>query len=205
MNWFASELTSACSTELAQNNLMVSQTLLALKSYGLLRAGACLPNQQSGTYCYAEAAHDASPAGLYLYQLPLGIGFPTGTTGMSCTTCSKSLLALYADALKNGSATGGFDGDGDGGDGGGGSKGGDDAGTGLEGLQRTYEDAAGEAESTCGTGFASVGLATKGGASGAAGRFGLGLWSGRDGRGVQGGVCVLVWVMGVSTGLLVGL
>ncbi|KAL5480874.1 hypothetical protein ACEPAI_9815 [Sanghuangporus weigelae] len=152
MDWFASSLSSSCSSELSQNNLMVTQTLLGLQSYALLRQAACLVNQQSNTYCYASAAHDASPADLYLYQLPLGIGFPVATTQPSCSTCAKSVLALYADALRGGNSS-------------------------ARGLRGTYEPAASLAESVCGTGFASVGVAT-GGSSGAAAARSWGSWGG---------------------------
>ncbi|KAL5523183.1 hypothetical protein ACEPAF_1450 [Sanghuangporus sanghuang] len=145
MDWFASSLTSFCSTEVSQNNLLVAQTLLGLQSYALLRQAACLVNQQSNTYCYASAAHDSSPADLYLYQLPLGIGFPVSTTQPSCSTCAKSILALYAEALRGGNSS-------------------------ASGLEETYEPAASQAESVCGTGFAAVGVATEG-TSGAAGSW----------------------------------
>ncbi|KAL5522573.1 hypothetical protein ACEPAG_8590 [Sanghuangporus baumii] len=167
MDWFASSLSSTCSTELSENNLMVTQTLLGLQSYSLLRQAACLVNQQSNTYCYASAAHDASPADLYLFQLPLGIGFPGATTQPSCSTCAKSVLALYADALRGGNSS-------------------------ARGLEGTYEPAASQAESVCGTGFASVGVAT-GGSSGAVRSWGswgscggIGSW-----RAVVMSACVL--------------
>ncbi|KAL5499163.1 hypothetical protein ACEPAH_1681 [Sanghuangporus vaninii] len=137
MAWFASSLASSCATELSQNNLLVAQTQLGLQAYALLRQAACLVNQQADIYCYASAAHDSSPADLYLYQLPLGIGFPVTTTQPSCSTCAKSVLALYADALRGGNSS-------------------------ARGLEGTYEPAASQAESVCGTGFASVGVATKG-------------------------------------------
>lgn len=137
MDWFASSLSTECSTELRDNNAKVQQTLLGLQSYSLLRKAACLVNQQSNTYCYASAAHASSPADLYYYQLPLGIGFPVATTQPSCSTCGKSVLSLFAEAVRSGNSSAG-------------------------GLKETYEAAANQAESVCGTGFAAVGLATSG-------------------------------------------
>ncbi|EJC97762.1 uncharacterized protein FOMMEDRAFT_98111 [Fomitiporia mediterranea MF3/22] len=146
MNWFASSLTTSCADELKQKNSQnpVQQTLFGLQSYELLRNGSCLVNQASNTYCYAAAAHSSSPADLYLYQLPLGVPFPVNTTSPSCSTCAKTLLGLYADALQG--SDGSSDGSGDGGS--------------VDGLKATYEDAANQAETACGTGYALVGLAS---------------------------------------------
>ncbi|KAI5122246.1 hypothetical protein M0805_007111 [Coniferiporia weirii] len=134
MDWFASALSSVCATELSENYATVQQTLIGLQSYALLRATGCLVDQATNTYCYAQAVQAVSPADFYLYQLPLGTGMPSSVTP-SCSTCAASILSLYADALKAGNSS-------------------------AIGLKDTYESAAQSAESTCGNGYAQIGVVT---------------------------------------------
>lgn len=131
---FASLLQSACSKELSQQNALVTQTLLGLQAYPIVRTAGCLADQSTGVYCYAFAVHEANPADLYLYSLPLGEPVPDSSK-MTCSPCAGSLFGVYAEALQvgNDSATG---------------------------LKTTYEDAAKMAESKCGEGYAQLGLAS---------------------------------------------
>ncbi|THG99988.1 hypothetical protein EW145_g7157 [Phellinidium pouzarii] len=161
MDWFASALSSHCSTELAQNNEMATGTLLALKAYPLVRSAGCLADPMSDVYCYALAVQ-SSPADFALYSLPLGLGIPNTTTP-SCSSCASDILAVYADALKVGNRS-------------------------ADGLKDTYEPAAQSAESTCGNGYAQVGVVTSAAMRGLRGDIG------RDGW--------MVMVLGVAIGML---
>ena len=117
---------------------MVTQTLLGLESYSLMRDAACTINQQANAYCYTFAAHESNPYDLYLYSLPMGIGMPSTATA-SCSTCAGSLLGLFADAIQGGNSS-------------------------ADGLKNTYESAADAATKTCGSGFATIGLEKSSGA-----------------------------------------
>lgn len=134
MESFASLLQTACSKELSQQNALVTQTLLGLQAYPVARTAGCLADQSTGVYCYAFAVHEANPADLYLYGLPLGEPVPDSSK-MTCSACAGSLFSVYADALQVGNAS-------------------------AKGLQSTYEDAAKMAESKCGEGYAQLGLAS---------------------------------------------
>jgi hypothetical protein len=105
-----------------------------------MRTAGCLPDQTSNAYCYVEAAHSPNPSDLYFYQLPMGIALPPNTTP-SCSSCTKSLLALYAQTLENAPK-----------------------GT-LTDLQKTYSSGERVAVAQCGASYAQA-LATANGAAG---------------------------------------
>lgn len=73
---------------------------LGLQAFDLMRTAGCLPDQVTDSYCYVEAAHSTDPSDLYFYQLPNGIPLPNNTTP-SCSSCTKSLMGLYVQALEN--------------------------------------------------------------------------------------------------------
>ena len=133
MDWFASQLNSACAKELSINNALVQSTLLGLQAYPVVRTAGCLIDQRANTYCYLDAVHASSPADLYLYQLPLATPMPQGVTP-SCSACAGSVLGVYFAALQDNAA-------------------GNES---ARGLQSTYESAASNASSTCGTGYAQL-------------------------------------------------
>jgi hypothetical protein len=105
-----------------------------------MRTAGCLPDQATNAYCYVEAAHSTDPSDLYYYQLPIGIPLPKSTVP-SCSGCTKSLLALYSQALQNAAP-----------------------GT-LSNLQNTYASGANLAVAKCGAGYAQA-SATGGGVLG---------------------------------------
>jgi len=100
MAWFATTLQSVCSTELSAGNVLTAQTLQALQAFDMMHTAGCLPDQSSNAYCFIDAAHAINPSDLYFFQLPLGISLPNNTTP-SCSSCTKSLMALYAQSLEN--------------------------------------------------------------------------------------------------------
>jgi hypothetical protein len=96
---------------------------------------ACMPDPVTNTYCYVDAAAEPTPGDLYIYQLPLGISLPEETTNLTCSSCSKSVLALYANALTNKTVE-----------------------NGLTGLKGTYESSAQIANNICGADYAKIGI-----------------------------------------------
>ena len=65
---------------------------------------ACLANPATDAYCYLSAV--LNPSDLYFFSLPLGIPIPPSSVSEpSCSACSKSLMAIYATALQNQSAS----------------------------------------------------------------------------------------------------
>ncbi len=120
MGWFKSQLLSACSEEKSENNQLIMQSLastlqsivliglflyshrcrrlVGLESYALMRQVACLPNQNTSTYCYVEAASNQNPSDLYFYSLPFGFPLPNNTN-LSCSSCTKSVMALFGSQV----------------------------------------------------------------------------------------------------------
>lgn len=150
MAWFASALKSACTADLAAQNVMALNTLQGLQAFPLMLTAGCLADQVTNTYCYVEAAHAASPADLFFYQLPQGLPLPNGTQP-SCSSCVKSLMAAYATALEGDSE-------------------------GLGDLRSVYGAAEQKAVAQCGAGYAQSTASVAGGASNGAGRLRVG-WS----------------------------
>jgi hypothetical protein len=74
---------------------------LGLQAFEILRTAGCLSDPNMNTYCYLTAARSSNPFDLFVYSLPLGIQLPRSST-TSCSACSKSIMSVYADALKSG-------------------------------------------------------------------------------------------------------
>lgn len=109
---------------------MAIDTLNELNAYDLMRDSACLIDPVTDAYCYIEADASTDASSLYFYQLPLfGHTLPNITT-YACSTCTKSLMAMYWTALSGSNASS------------------------LTGLQDNYAAAATEANNICGAGFA---------------------------------------------------
>jgi len=113
------------------------QALQGLQSFNLMRSAGCLQDQSTNAYCFVEAAHSTNPSDLFFYQLPLGISLPNNTTP-SCSTCAKSLLAIYSQALQSAPK-----------------------GT-LADLQKTYLSGEEVAVAQCGAGYAQASAITGG-------------------------------------------
>ena len=145
---FATSLQSACSKELSQDNDLVSQTLLGLQAYPVVRTAGCLTDQRTNEYCYAIAVHESNPADVYLYSLPLGQVMPNTTTP-TCSSCAASVLGVYGEALQSGNDS-------------------------KNGLEDTYESAAQAASNTCGSGYATLGLTSGAISMWSSGLFGVG-------------------------------
>lgn len=97
---FASQIQSACSQELGNQNLLVVNSLTALQAYPVMHDAACLVDPTTNAYCYLSAVQNTNPSDLYFYSLPLGIPLPN-TSKPSCSACSKSVMGVYAIALQD--------------------------------------------------------------------------------------------------------
>jgi len=137
MAGFASQLKTVCEAELSAENAMAVDTLQGLQAYDLMRTAGCLADQVTNSYCYVEAAHSSDPSDLYFYELPIGIPLPNKTTP-SCSSCGKSLMGLYAQAVESAPE-----------------------GT-LADLKSTYGKAQALAVAQCGSGYAQSTSATSG-------------------------------------------
>jgi len=98
MNNLTSTLQVQCQTEVSQNNALVQQALTGFEMYTAMRDAACQVDSNTNAYCLAEAVANPSPADLYFYLLPYGSPLPNGTVP-SCSSCIKSVLGIYAQAV----------------------------------------------------------------------------------------------------------
>ncbi|TDL25162.1 hypothetical protein BD410DRAFT_765773 [Rickenella mellea] len=126
MGWFAQELQTVCKIDLANHVALAVEALTGLQAYQVMRDAGCAVDQQTSTYCYADAVHNANPSDLYFYQLPLGTALPNNTRP-SCSACTKSVMAVFATQAQN-----------------------------LSSLQETYSSAAQAAEKACGQGYVQI-------------------------------------------------
>lgn len=154
MNWFVGSLQTSCSQELKDNNALTVATLigqfcyshrcqyiassltviLGLQAFSVMYDVACQSDPTSNTYCYLNAVKSSNPADSYYYALPLGIPVPQTATP-TCSTCSKSIMGIYAGALQNSSES---------------SK--------LAGLQQTYDATAELTVQSCGANFVATNI-----------------------------------------------
>ncbi|KAJ3712690.1 hypothetical protein C8R42DRAFT_727849 [Lentinula raphanica] len=98
MATFASTLQTVCAKDLTDNNLFAVSTLQALHAYSLTQAAGCLNDPSTNSYCYVKAVHNTNPSDLYFYSLVSGVAISNSTT-LTCSSCTKSLMSLYVDAL----------------------------------------------------------------------------------------------------------
>lgn len=146
MAWFEENIQTQCESDLKAENAIVQHALTGttaraifciailtalrrptgLQAYPLMRQVACLSDQTTDAYCYVEAVHNSNPSDLYFYNLPLGTGLPATATP-SCSACTKSVMALYAED-----------------------------GTNLTALNEVYNGAATVANQACGAGYVQI-------------------------------------------------
>ncbi len=160
-----------------------------------MHTAGCLADPSSRTYCYLTAALAANPFDIFLFSLPLGTHIPKTNSSSSktfnitpsCSACSKSLMGLFADALrpsKSSSSSGSTL---------------DTSASDLSGLRSTYNEALEVCQSGCGPEFALVGVGVGvSSATKAAARFGVGL-----GTWAWASSWMWTWFFGTTTALLV--
>ena len=171
MAWFATTIQTACSQELKDRNAMAVDALtgkfkvlskmslisthppsIGLQAFETLHTAGCLSDPTAHTYCYLTAALATNPFDVSLYGLPLGINLPKSSTP-SCSACSKSILGVYADTLRESQS-------------GTGNGGGPLA---LAALKETFGEALTICQSGCGQDFSLVGAGVTSGATRAVG------------------------------------
>lgn len=88
-----------------------------------MRQVACLPDPNTSTYCYIDAAANKNPSDLYFYSLPYGVPLPNNTN-LSCSSCTKNVMALFGSQIND-----------------------------TSGLEKAYDAAVTLASSKCGSGY----------------------------------------------------
>ncbi|KAJ9622430.1 hypothetical protein H2203_006650 [Taxawa tesnikishii (nom. ined.)] len=80
---------------------MVMQAYNGFVAYPSLFHAGCLKNEDTGNYCFADAAtNTSSPTSSYVYYLPLGINLPS-TTKPKCSSCLQNTMAIFANTASN--------------------------------------------------------------------------------------------------------
>ena len=100
MNQAAQNLTSNsnCKTEFEKNQTQVLQAYRGLKAYNVLYSATCLQDQNTSSYCYANAVTNlTTPSDAYLYFMPFGIALP-GSSIPTCSRCTQNVMAIYHSA-----------------------------------------------------------------------------------------------------------
>ncbi|KZT37439.1 hypothetical protein SISSUDRAFT_1062793 [Sistotremastrum suecicum HHB10207 ss-3] len=98
MDSLTTQIQSSCKADLQSQNALALQALTGFQVYTPMRNAACLVDQNTGAYCFAEAVAASSPSDFYFYELPYGNPLPKNTVP-SCSSCIKSVLAIYASAV----------------------------------------------------------------------------------------------------------
>lgn len=98
MSDLATQLTSACSSDLSLQNPQALQALAGLQAYAPLYKASCLKDPATSEYCFVEAVTNASaPASAMVYYLPLGVELPAvGRARVSCDGCLKRTMEVFA-------------------------------------------------------------------------------------------------------------
>lgn len=85
-----------CAADYAKGNQMVVKAYVGMMAYQTVYRATCLRDQDTGSYCFANAvdsgSHDAYP-----YYLPLNLSLP-GTAIPSCSECLQQTMAIYQTA-----------------------------------------------------------------------------------------------------------
>ena len=75
-------------------NPVVMQAYNGFMAYDPLYKAGCLKDLD-GTYCYAEAATNATPSSGYVYYLPLGVPLPSSTRP-TCSKCLRDTMSVFS-------------------------------------------------------------------------------------------------------------
>jgi len=97
---FASQIRSPsnCGADYTSQNPTVLQAYAGFNAYTPLYQAGCLKSNQTGNYCFVDAATSLSnPAGQYIYYLPLGVDLPSGAK-VGCTQCVKDIMTVFAQS-----------------------------------------------------------------------------------------------------------
>lgn len=102
MDIFAIELKTACVAELADGHAMAWDALNGMKNYAMMREAACLRNQRTNAYCFAEALAATPPSDIYFYQLPLGTPLPGTTVTTTAAVVSSTTSTSGTSKVRRG-------------------------------------------------------------------------------------------------------
>ncbi|KAI0128529.1 hypothetical protein BJ170DRAFT_594368 [Xylariales sp. AK1849] len=100
LNGVASNLTDSanCADDFAQDNSVVVQAYEGLRAYQPLYSAACLKNEDTSAYCFANAVTNSSAVSdVYLYFLPLNVSYPS-TAAASCSLCTQQTMGIFQAA-----------------------------------------------------------------------------------------------------------
>ncbi|KAG8758711.1 hypothetical protein FRC14_007555 [Serendipita sp. 396] len=150
MQGWETEIRQSCATELDQGHTLSWMALNGFRNYKMVRDVGCLRNLRSDTFCYVDSLVASPPADIYLYQLPLGTPLPGSSSSSSansaqstsaadgggsgvnvkpsCSSCSQSVMNIYAQYAGNSSLL----------------------------ISQTYPGAQRAVEAACGSGYASA-------------------------------------------------
>lgn len=85
-----------CGPDYQNNNPLVMTAYTDMITYQPIYNTSCLMNQETGNYCFVDAAMNASnPDDYSAYFLPLGTYY-TNTSSPSCNQCLQATMAVFA-------------------------------------------------------------------------------------------------------------
>ncbi|KAJ4304140.1 hypothetical protein N0V88_001750 [Collariella sp. IMI 366227] len=88
-------LPTNCGTEYQIRRATVVDAYKALSAYAPIYSVGCLRDDDTGAYCYANAATNlTNPSNSYFYFLPLNISLP-GSTVPTCGECIRRTMEVY--------------------------------------------------------------------------------------------------------------
>ncbi|KAI0480289.1 hypothetical protein GGR56DRAFT_264028 [Xylariaceae sp. FL0804] len=121
-----------CGEDFQQQNALVVQAYTGMKVYNTVYKATCLTDESdSSNYCFANAVTNATTASnSYLYYLPFNSSLPSNAAP-ACDQCNLDTMAIYQAATSDRDAD----------------------------ISSTYESAAKQIDSLCGSGFVNTTLA----------------------------------------------
>ncbi|KAI1337807.1 hypothetical protein F5Y15DRAFT_144701 [Xylariaceae sp. FL0016] len=120
-----------CRTDWKEQNALVTQAYYGMKNYNTVYKATCLMDEETSLYCFADAVTNSTTASnAYLYYLPFNSSLPE-TAAPSCNQCTSQTMGIYQAATSDRDAM----------------------------ISYTYEGAADQVNSICGTEYVNTTLA----------------------------------------------
>jgi len=120
-----------CGDEYRQSQPNIMQAYLGMQSYNVMYKATCLPDPETGIYCFANAVtNQSTPANAYFYFLPMNMSLPE-SSNPACSQCLQDTMAIFQAATANR----------------------------KQAIAMTYESAAKQVNSICGPDFIAEALA----------------------------------------------
>jgi hypothetical protein len=90
-----------CGDEYRRGQPDILQTFLGMQSFNVMYKATCLPDQQTGIYCFANAVtNQSTPANAYMYFLPMNMSLPENSNP-ACSQCLQDTMAIFHAATGN--------------------------------------------------------------------------------------------------------